>query len=70
MTTSKDFDRCAFVSCAHNKAYGGGPPELRRCKNGHGPRLDLMSRAGNASVPCGKEFLSGAKDSETTRERM
>lgn len=64
----EEFDRCAFVSCANNLAYGGGPPELRRCKNGHGPRFSEMTRAGNTRVPCGKEFLSGVEDGTKQRE--
>lgn len=57
-----NLERCAVVSCFHNLAYGGGPPEKRRCKKGREPDFSSHARAGKTRAPCGKEYESGIKN--------
>lgn len=57
-------DRCAIVSCVCNRAYGGGPPELRRCENGHGIRLGDSICVRGLKLPCRGEYESGVKNSK------
>ena len=60
----KQSDKCSVVSCVHNLAYGGGPPEMRRCRRGHEQResYNLGSERKPLVIPCGNEYKSGVED--------
>ena len=62
--TVKQSDKCSVVSCFHNSAYGGGPPENRRCKLGHEPEgsYNLGTEKKPLVVPCPNEYVSGVID--------
>jgi len=55
--------KCSIVSCVHNLAYGGGPPEQRRCKKGRtlgwAGKRNLKNAEKPLMVPCGKVYESG-----------
>ena len=66
MTDEKQSDKCSVVSCIHNSAYGGGPPEMRRCRLGRSPDFDTVLNIGSEKrqiqTPCVGTYRSGVED--------
>ena len=58
MTDEKQSDKCSVVSCSHNSAYGGGPPEMRRCRRGHEQQwgYNLGSQKKPLVIPCPQQY--------------
>lgn len=58
--------KCSLVSCVHNLAYGGGPPDERRCNkkggtSGWAQKRNVGTPEKPVVVPCGKVYESGVR---------
>lgn len=66
----KELGKCSVVSCAHNLAYGGGPPEMRRCTLGRSPDFDSVLNIGSEKrqikIPCAGTYRSGVEGGRST----